>query len=462
VITKGRAVSFAELSRDIRKVMGAIRALGVSPGGSVAVGTEHVYLHLLLLLACERLGIAAGCFARGEEPACGPLWTGVDLVLAAPEIEVTGARRHHVLTPQWIEEVLASEPSDVDIPPKHPDDLVRIVRTSGTTGTSKRFLVTRRMSDCLTALWQWGYELTQESRQLQTLPFTVRATFDLASACLRAGGTVVLEGRMTPIDAIAAHAITHVILLPIHLKGALDQMPPDFVKPRALTVLSFGAGIAEPLRERAMERLATALCDLYGTVEVAIVSAIWQRGADGFGIVWPSVRVEAVDERGASVPPGEMGRIRLKSDCMSVGYIDDPETTARMFHDGWFYPGDLGIVRADGRVKILGRVDDLLNIGGTKFLPAVVEAVMMRQEIAGDVGVSSLPNADGIEELCVAVADARHDDEETINRITHALRHVQIGRFHVARLERIPRSANGKLQRQALREELARYLRTPG
>jgi acyl-coenzyme A synthetase/AMP-(fatty) acid ligase len=417
-------------------------------------------MHTLLLLACERLGVAAASFGSGEALIYGPLWAGVDLVLAAPGMEVAGARRQHALTPQWIEQVFAGEPGDVFAPPKHPDDPVRIVRTSGTTGTSKRFLVTRRMSDTLTAQWQWGYGLSRHSRYLQTLPLVVRATFDLGCACLRAGGILVLESRMTSIDAISAHAITHIILLPIHLQGALDQLPPDFVKPRDLTVLSFGAGIAEPLRERAMARLATALADLYGTVEVTIVSAIWQRGADGFGTLWPTVHAEAVDERGVPVPAGEMGRLRLKTDCMSTSYIDDSETTARMFRDGWFYPGDLGVVRADGRLKILGRVDDLLNIGGLKFLPAMLEAVLMRQEIAGDVGVSSLPNADGTEELCVGLAEVRHNEKETLDRIMRALRSVQVGRFHVVKLERIPRSANGKMQRNELRQELARSVMT--
>src|SRR5581483_11162844 len=211
VVDNGRSVSFAALSRDIGKVMSAVRGLGVSPGGSVAVGTDELYTHWLLLLACERLGIAAASFSRGDERRCRLLWASVDLVLAEPEITVVGARRHHILTPGWMADVLAAEPGDVAPPLKKPDDPVRIVQTSGTTGAGKCFLVTRRMSDALTAEWQWGYALTAESWCLQTLPFTVRATFDLGSACLRAGGTVVLESRMSTLEALSAHPVTHAI-----------------------------------------------------------------------------------------------------------------------------------------------------------------------------------------------------------------------------------------------------------
>lgn len=459
VLHNGRALSFVELDRDVRRAAAALGALGVRPGGSVAVSTDDLYLHWLLLLACERLGIAAASVERGEvsRRELDPLWASVDMVLAEPDLVVAGARRYQALSPSWIEDALAGAgPGDVPAPLKKPDDPVRIVRTSGTTGLSKRFLVTRRMHDALSVQWQWGFALGPRSRYLQTLPFLVRATFDLGSACLRAGGTLVLESRMPMVDAVSAHAITHAIVLPINLKASLDRLPPDFTKPRELSIVSFGAALSDTLRERAMARLATSVCDLYGTVEVSIASAIWRPGMDGFGTVWPGARVEAVDERGAVVPPGEMGRLRIKTDWMSLGYLDDPETTARMFRDGWFYPGDIAVIGPGGELKILGRADDLINIGGKKYLPAVLEDLLMKHAIAGDVGVSSLPGADGVEELRIAVAGAPGSDQEMIDRILKALGRVQIGHFEVIKLGRIPRSANGKLQRQALRDVIAR------
>jgi len=459
VVHDGRVVSYPEFHRDIREVMAALGALGLAPGYSVAVGTENLYLHWLLLLACEGLGIGAASFLRGEAPSCGALLASVNLVMAAPGTSTAGARRTHGLTPSWIDDVLSRPEPAESFPRKSPDDPVRIVRTSGTTGESKRFLVTRRMHDCLSGQWQWGLAPNRRSRYLQTLPLTVRATYDLGSACLRAGGTLVLESRMKVMDAIVTHSITHAILLPVQLKAGLDHLAPDFPKPPELDIVSFGAPVSDALRVRVMERLATSLCDLYGTVEVAAASAIWQLGADGFGTVWPRVRAEAVDEHGEPVPPGEIGRIRLKSDCMSVRYLGDPETTRCMFRDGWFYPGDAGVIAPDGRLKILGRTDDLLNIGGQKFLPAVLEELLMKRAIAGDVGVSSLPSADGIDELCIAVADVGHDDQGLMDRILDALRNVPIGRFHTVKLDCLPRSTNGKLQRKVLKEQVARALR---
>ena len=459
VLTDGRAVSFAELRRDIGRTMDALGALGVRPAGSVAVSTGDLYQHWLLLLACERLGIAAASVERGEAPLreLDPLWSSVDMVLAAQDIVAAGARRRVVLTPSWIDDALAGAPPDgLPAPPKMPDDPVRIVRTSGTTGASKRFLVTRRMHDGSTAQYQWGCAMGPRSRYLQTLPLVVRAIFDLGSACLRVGGTLVLESRMPAIDAISAYAITHAVVLPIHLRTVLDRLRPDFAKPRELTIVSFGAALSEALRDRAMARLATSICDLYGTVEVSITSTIWRPGMDGFGTVQPGARVEAVDERDTVVPRGEMGRLRIKTGWMSLGYLDDPEMTARMFRDGWFYPGDVAVIGPGGELKILGRADDLINIGGRKYLPALLEDLLMKHAIAGDVGVSSVPAADGVEELGIAVSGADGSDQEVVDRIMNAFNPVNIRRFQMFKLSRIPRSANGKLQRRMLRDEIAR------
>jgi 2,3-dihydroxybenzoate-AMP ligase len=457
-VNEGRAIGYAEMSADIGRLARALGALGLARGHSIAVGADDVYVHWLLLLAAERLGIAAASFQLGEQRAA-PLLASVDLVLSEPHFSTAGATRHHALTPAWLQSVLALPAEGAAPgPPKRPDDPVRIVRTSGTTATSKRFLVLRRMHEAVGAQWSWAFGLTRRSRFLVTLPLIVRATYDLGSACLRAGGTVVVETRTGLAATLSAHGITHAILLPINLKTVLDDLPPDFAKPRELTIVSFGAALARALRERATQRLASALCDLYGTVEAAAVSAIWRPDTDGFGTLLPSVQADAVDERGEPVPLGEIGRLRVKTDGMSEGYLDDPETTRRMFRDGWFYPGDVAVFRPGRQLKVLGRADDLLNIGGNKFLPADLEDQLANQVPAADVGVSSIENADGIEELCVAVSTDAYDSPELRDRIARAFGDAQLGRYYIVRLARIPRTAIGKIERKALKEAVARTL----
>jgi len=196
---------------------------------------------------------------------------------------------------------------------------------------------------------------------------------------------------------------------------------------------------------------------MYGSNEAGYVSSM--RGNVEFGSVWPGAQVEVVGDRDQPLPFGEMGRIRVKTDCMVEGYLNDPEATARVFRNGWFYSGDLGILHDARRLQVIGRGDDLLNIGWNKFSPDMLEGLTLAAGGIGDVGVCSVPNADGIEEIAIAVSDPRGSPQELLERITYAFRDIEIGRFHLLRLDRIPRNANGKIQRNCLKDAAIRSMR---
>ncbi|HYC15102.1 MAG TPA: class I adenylate-forming enzyme family protein, partial [Stellaceae bacterium] len=163
------------------------------------------------------------------------------------------------------------------------------------------------------------------------------------------------------------------------------------------------------------------------------------------------------------LPLGTAGSIRMRDEAMATGYLDDPESTARKFRDGWFYPGDVGILHDPRRIQIVGREDELLNIGGIKMAPSAVEAWVMQHATAADIGVCSLRNAEGIEEICVAVVEPGHGDADLMERITRAFWDHHIGRnFYVVKLTRIPRNANGKILRGPLKQAVMAGLgRTP-
>ncbi len=98
------------------------------------------------------------------------------------------------------------------------------------------------------------------------------------------------------------------------------------------------------------------------------------------------------------------------------------------------------------------RPDDPIRI-------VLIEEMVLRAVAVGDVGVCSIPNADGIEEICVAVSRPPVGDEELLRRITDAFRGFQFGRFRVLKMPGIPRTATGKLQRKVLKDAVAQAIR---
>src|ERR1051326_235211 len=396
LVRQGQAITFVELNRDLRTLTRALAKLEVPTGGSVAVGADDLYTHWLLLLAFERLGIATTSFLSVETEASVRLLADVDLVLSEPHFPAVGARRHYAITREWLGQALPPEPED-DEPalPCSASDPLRILRTSGTTGSPKRIAHWRALHDAWVTRWIVMTGLTRRSRLLLTMSFPVNGMYACATACLRVGGTVVsieLPESSDIARAVSAHAITHIVLAPIQIGRVLDALPEGFAKPPSLTVCSFGAAVSSGLRERALSLLATELIDMYGSNEAGFMASASSAREDGTSAVWPGVSVEIVDERDAPLPYGQVGRIRVRTPDMVQGYLGDPEATRRMFRDGWFYPGDLGILHGPGRLQILGRGDDLLNFGGRKITAEALEQAIMTRVTLGDTAVCSIPN----------------------------------------------------------------------
>jgi acyl-coenzyme A synthetase/AMP-(fatty) acid ligase len=460
LVQDGREITFAELGRDVRRFTRALRDFGLPRGASAAIGCEDVYCHWLMRLAFERLGVATASLPGEEHLKSQPFLDRFDLVLSPGSIPARAIRRHRSLTPDWLGRVLSSAEEDPgDAVSEGPDDPLRILYTSGTTGAPKRLLYPRRVHERSVAKSMWFNGVTRGARYLLTIPFSVGSSYANATACIRSGGTVVVESRMPVGQAIASLGITHVALPPAQLKQVLDELPAGFARPQGLTVFSFGAAVASGLRERALARLATELCDMYGSNEAGYVSSTRLRDGAASACVWPGVQVEIVDEHDRPLPHGETGRIRVKTDCMVEGYLDDPATTRRMFRGGWFYAGDTGVLHGPRHLQVLGRSDELLNIGWLKLSPAFLEDRVLGAVEARDVGVCALPNADGIEEVCVVVSGAQCGDRELLARITSAFASHQIGSFGVVRADRIPRNENGKILRDALRSLAASAVR---
>ncbi|HLZ78147.1 MAG TPA: class I adenylate-forming enzyme family protein [Sphingomonas sp.] len=463
IIHDDRRITYADFHRDVRRFMRAAQEFDLSPGAFVAVGCEDFYAHWLLLLAFERLGIATASLAPHDEaPSTAPLLSTMDLVLSDTEIPARqAASRYQPITSEWLGRAARLPPLDVEPSLRRkPDDVIRILRTSGTTGVSKRMLLRRRMHEARLANWSC-FGITRQDRYFVSMPFTMHATYSMATAYIRAGAIAVQDGRGEVGDALIAHDIDHVILMPKQLRHVLDHLPGGNARPRHLMISSLGAPLPTALRARALSQLAAEVLDLYACNEAALVSL--KQGESGTsGALWPGVQVETLDEGGNLLPPGQAGMIRIATEAMVEGYVDDPETTARMFRDGWFYPGDIGVLDGGRRLQVLGRADELLNIGGEKYAPEHLEEWIMTETGIDAVGLCTIADANGVEQLCIAVSGAVAKDKRALERIAQVTGAARSGNVTVVGVDKIPRTPNGKIQRALLKSAVLEALRRAG
>jgi len=462
LIDNGRRYTYARFDCDIRKFIPALRELGIERGSRVGLGCGDLYLNWTLLLALERLGAITLMLGRQESPESRPLLASLDIVVSEWDLPAGSVKKRHAITPEWTETVRArQEATEIPLPNKTDCDTILILRTTGTTGDPKVLHCVRGTQAAWSENWIWQLGLTKASRFFLVLTLDVYTIYTLATGVIRAGGTVVSEDRVSVGQAVWDHGISHIALFPIHLARLMDTLPEDFPKPPDLTVTSFGATLSEALRAKTTAKLATVLYDNYGSREVGFVSRILAANSGGIGVVSPLAEVDVVDEQGRSLPPGHLGRLRIKASFMHREYVGNPEATAKFFKDSWFHSGDLAILHGRRGVQLMGRSDDLLNIGGTKMPPGVIEEMVLRTVNAKDAGVCSIRNQDGIEELLIAVAEAPIGDQELRDRIAKALRPLQFATIRLARLSPIPRNAGGKIQRDQLKRILTRAAGLP-
>jgi 2,3-dihydroxybenzoate-AMP ligase len=459
LVAGDRTVTYGEFARDLWKFARALQSFGLKRGSAIAIGCDDFYVHWLLILAAEHLGLATASFQAAEGRAAQPLLGSVDLVLAEPHYP-PGGWNTRPITPDWVAAVFAG-PDDGPLPPapSSPQDFLRITRTSGTTGQAKRMHYQRSLIEARQARVIWLYrEAPAGGSLLLNLPLSIGGTVLTASWAIRTGYTLVhhkAETMAELLPLIGRHKVARVSLLPVQLEQLLDALPGDWVKPDHLEIVGFGAAVPEPLRRRALDRLASVVTEIYGANEGGVVSVVRRPGMEGFGTILPGVDVEIVDETDRVLPDGTEGLIRYRSPSVFAGYADDPTLTRRVLRDGWFYSGDVGLRRGE-LLRVTGRLDDQVNIGGVKYPLTRIEEVARRTGGGGlaDAGAVPIANAAGIAEIHLALVTDGSDDRALLDRVIAALRPVIGGNLHFIRLGSIPRNDMGKIDRAQLRQAI--------
>jgi acyl-CoA synthetase (AMP-forming)/AMP-acid ligase II len=176
------------------------------------------------------------------------------------------------------------------------------------------------------------------------------------------------------------------------------------------------------------------------------------------GRIAPNVEVRVVDpETGTDRGVGEEGEIVVRGPTVMKGYYNDPEATATAFRGGWFHSGDLGVRTEEGFIFYVGRLKDMLKVGGFNVAPQEIESFLSMHPEVDDVAVTSAPDA-RLGEVAVAFVQLKRGSHVSAETLIAACRD-NLANFKVPReiyfVDALPyhTAAHGaKLQRHVLRE----------
>ena len=352
-------------------------------------------------------------------------------------------------------------------PPLHPDELFRLMYTSGTTDRPKGVMHSygNFYWKCLDHILALG--LSAHDRLLVVGPLYHVGAFDLPGvAVLLAGGRLVVHRDFDPESVLAAidqQGITGAWMAPVMLNRLLELPGRERFARTSLRWL-VGGGERTP-RERilAFSGLfpAARYIDAYGLTESCSGDTLMRAGCEidkigSTGVATPHVEISIRDETGAALPAGRDGEICLRGPKVTRGYWRDPERTAACFHGDWFRTGDIGHLDADGFLFLTDRLKDMIISGGENIASSEVERVLYAFEGVSEAAVIGLPDTRWGERVVAVVVPApgRTLDADELVRFCR----TRLAGFKVPRQvvigDALPRNPSGKVLKRVLRDQV--------
>ena len=300
--------------------------------------------------------------------------------------------------------------------PSAPDDIAAILYTSGTTGRPKGAMLTHRnIVTNIEVTAVSPFDVRPEDVLLCSLPLS--HTFGqtcVMGVAFHAGATVVLMPRFTATTALALmvrHGCTVFMGVPTMYHALLEAIATGAPTPRLHRAYSGGSALAVPVLEAVEEELGCPVYEGYGLTETSPCVAYNQPGSPprpgtvGTPIAGVEVAVARAErEDGVELlPAGEVGEVVIRGHNVMSGYLGLPEETAAVLVDGWFRSGDLGVLAADGRLRLVDRKKDVVLRGGYNVYPREVEEALLRHPAVEQAAVIGIPDDSRGEEVCAIV-----------------------------------------------------------
>jgi amino acid adenylation domain-containing protein len=482
LIFEGASLAYSELNRRANQLAHHLRALGVKPDARVAICIERSFEMVVALLAVIKAG---GAYVP-LDPAYPVDRLRYMLDDSAPAALLTQSSLVGLLAEQKpalpVLDLTAASIPWSHLPETNPDrasiglgptNLAYIIYTSGSTGKPKGVMVEHRSVVNRLVWMQDEYQLTAGDAVLQKTPFSFDVSVWEFFWPLLVGSRLVIarpEGHKDPaylVDTIVRNKITTLHFVPSLLQVFLDH--PKASECSTLTrIVASGEALPVAVARRCKERLPQAeLYNLYGPTETTVDVTAWTYQPDPTMISIPigkpiaNTRVYILDEAGSPVALGDPGELFIGGVGVARGYLNRPELTAERFLTDPFAKeagarmyrsGDLCRWRSDGNIEYLGRNDFQVKIRGFRIELGEIEARLGDQPGVREVVVVAREDATGDKRLVaylVPVPGVDLRDNNLREALTRNLPDYMVPSSFVV-LDRMPVTANGKLDRAAL------------
>ncbi len=454
---------------------GGLQDSGIRPGERVAIALPNNLEMIVAFLASAKVGAAAPlnqAYTRDEfrfylqdTGACRlilPVADSEEAAKAAAELQIGIHRIEFVSEDELRFAHAATRASDLssDAPS---EETALILHTSGTTSRPKRVPLSHENLLSSTRTVASTYRLDPKDVSFCVMPlFHIHGLVASTLATLYTGGTVVLAGAFNALSFwrhVRDYNVTWYSAVPTIHQMLLSRSKS---RPEGAELLRFIRSCSAPLVPATMnqieERFGAPVLEAYGMTEAAHQMSSnplppAERRPATVGVA-TGVRIAILDKQGNELPPGSRGEVCIQGPNVMGGYESNPQANAESFVRGWFRTGDEGSLAADGYLTLLGRIKEIINRGGEKVSPREVDEILVTHPEIAEAVTFGIPDRVYGEEVAAAVVvrDAV-TESELISHCKQKLADFKCPKS-IYFVERIPRTATGKIQRRAVAEKM--------
>ncbi|MGD0907746.1 MAG: acyl--CoA ligase [Candidatus Acidiferrales bacterium] len=349
--------------------------------------------------------------------------------------------------------------------PPSPDDIALVLHTSGSTGRPKRVPIRHANLGASARNIVNTYSLTPDDVALCVMPlFHVHGLVASVLSTFQSGGTVVVPAKFNPLSFwrivrdtrsswYSAVPTIHQLLL----SRAGGERPAGSENLRFIR--SCSAALPPEMMQNMESVFGAPVLEAYGMTEASHQMCsnpeppkVRKPGSVGPGT---GVKVSIMDAAGNHLASGQRGEVVIQGPNVVKEYENNPEANAKSFTDGWFRTGDQGYLDEDGYLILTGRIKELINRGGEKIAPREIDEVLLAHPAVAEAVAFGFAHPTWGEEVAAAVVLRSPEQESAILAYCkeHLAEFKRPKKLYI--VEKIPRTATGKIQRGAVAASFA-------
>jgi surfactin family lipopeptide synthetase A len=475
-VVRGTRVSYGAVADRANRLARYLVKSGLGRNSRVGLSLARGVDEVIAMLAILKTG-AAYVPLDPDHPATRldeiAAEAGCSVLLLSASQAATMAHPAPRLVLEQIQEEVGREPAYPMSVPTEPDDLFTIMSTSSSTGRAKATLIAQRgVRNRLE--WMWAEYPFRSGDVTASLRSTALAThfWEIFGGLLKGVPTVLVsrDEVLEPIglwNTLTRERVSHLTLSPSLLDLILRQAE---AHPGTWTALRFAASGGEPLPVRLVERWRASfpgveLVNVYGTTEcsasvTSFPTARLSAGATRMPIGTPVVntRVFALDRMGRLSPLGAVGELFVSGPGVCPGYLNAPESNEDAFVPDritttkgarLFRTRDLGRIRPDGVIEVIGRLDHQVKVRGFRVDLGEVEATLRRHPDVDRCACVTYVDGEYHAIAAFYTSAAKVSPETLREYATERLPHYMVAQRFI-RLDQIPTTPSGKIAYKAL------------